>query len=78
MWKLAKRGIKSASRSWSKMRNGFKISEQVLMFSAQLTHRAIVIEHVFRPGLQHSYTCHKYLNHPSIYRTRPSSSGQEA
>eukprot|EP00983_Pelagomonas_calceolata_P007900 257983-Pelagomonas_calceolata.AAC.2 len=31
-------------------------------------------EHVSRPGLQHTYTHHTYLNHPAIYRTRPSSS----
>eukprot|EP00983_Pelagomonas_calceolata_P021694 679733-Pelagomonas_calceolata.AAC.1 len=35
-------------------------------------------EHVSRPGLQHIHAYHKYLDQPTIYRTRPSSSGHEA
>eukprot|EP00983_Pelagomonas_calceolata_P078110 1154156-Pelagomonas_calceolata.AAC.3 len=35
-------------------------------------------EYVSRPGLQHTHTYHEYLNHPAIYRTRPSSNGHEA
>eukprot|EP00983_Pelagomonas_calceolata_P098103 1158311-Pelagomonas_calceolata.AAC.20 len=35
-------------------------------------------EHVSRPGLQHIHTYHKCLDHPTIYRIGPSSSGHEA
>eukprot|EP00983_Pelagomonas_calceolata_P041217 1137967-Pelagomonas_calceolata.AAC.2 len=64
MWKLGKKGIKSASGSWAKVWNAHTTQSNC--------NRK---EHVSR---QHTHTYHTYLNHPTIYKTRPSSSGHEA
>eukprot|EP00983_Pelagomonas_calceolata_P046009 1139970-Pelagomonas_calceolata.AAC.1 len=71
MWKLAKKGIESAFGSWAKLTHlkGIAIEENmfhVLDFSTLKKKRK-----------KHTHTYHKYLNHPVIYRTRPSSSGHE-
>eukprot|EP00983_Pelagomonas_calceolata_P003037 100574-Pelagomonas_calceolata.AAC.1 len=84
MWKLAKKGTKSAFGRWAKVCYGLKRS---LNRSLHFLHSLHTVapqsnyngrEHVSRPGLRYTHTYHEHFNHPAIYRTRPSSSGHEA
>eukprot|EP00983_Pelagomonas_calceolata_P104512 1159036-Pelagomonas_calceolata.AAC.10 len=81
MWKLTKKVIKSVFGSWAKVRNGSKRPmDRSVYFCAVYApqNNCNRREHASCPGLQSTHTYHKYMNHPAIYRTQPSSSGHEA